>query len=40
METDIYNKEATEALNKLPETALTKYLKLVLYIREKKYMTI
>ena len=36
METDIYNKEATEALNKLPETALTKYLKLVLYIREKK----
>ena len=36
METDIYNKEATEALNKLPETALSKYLKLVLYIREKK----
>lgn len=36
METDNYNKEAEKALDALPETAMTKYMKLVIYIREKK----
>ena len=36
METDNYNKEAQKALEELPETAMTKYMKLVIYIREKK----
>ena len=36
METDNYNKEAQKALEELPETAITKYMKLVIYIREKK----
>ena len=36
METDIYNKEAEKALEALPGTAMAKYMKLVIYIREKK----
>ena len=30
------HKEAQKALEELPETAMTKYMKLVIYIREKK----
>lgn len=36
METDSYNKEAEKALAELPETPMTNYMKLVIYIREKK----
>lgn len=38
METDNYNKEAQKALEELPETAMTKYMKLVIYIRERNCM--
>lgn len=36
METALFNREAQKALEEMPATPLTKYLKLVLFIREKK----
>lgn len=36
METDTYNREAEQTLDKIPQTALTDYLKLTLFIRKKK----
>lgn len=36
METDLYNREAEKILKEMPVNALTKYLKLVLFIRANK----